>query len=206
MSAPTGNERLEKRFTLRAEQRKARAVQNLAMLIVGAGLVLISVAVFLALPKAQVAIQQTSPSAIPVQVNFPAPAVKLTDLDDKPVALSDYKGQVILYNAWAIWCPPCKEEMPTLEAYYQAHKKDGFVVIAIEDGGSPGEVAVFVRDYRLSFPVWPDPKWVATRTFKTSGLPTSFIIDRGGTVRLTWTGAITRAVLEKYVTPIINEQ
>jgi peroxiredoxin len=96
--------------------------------------------------------------------------------------------------------------MPTLEAYYQKHKNAGFVVVAIEDGEPASEVAAFAKSYKLSFPVWPDPKWVATTAFKTNSLPTSFVIDRSGTVRLTWTGAITREVLEKFVTPIISEQ
>jgi peroxiredoxin len=196
----------EQRQALRASRKKAQATQNLIMLAVGAGLVLIAVAVFLALPSAQAEVQQGGRSAIPVTVNFPVPEVQLTDLDGKAVALADFKGQVILYNAWATWCPPCKEEMPTLEAYYQEHRQSGFVIVAIEDGQPASEVAAFARSYNLSFPVWPDPKWVATTAFKTDSLPTSFIIDRGGTVRLTWTGAITRAVLEKYVTPIISEQ
>jgi hypothetical protein len=67
-------------------------------------------------------------------------------------------------------------------------------------------VAAFAKNYHLSFPVWPDLKYVATTAFKTNNLPTSFVIDRSGTVRLTWTGAITREVLEKYVSPIITEQ
>ena len=197
---------MDKRAALRDSRKKALARQNLIMVIVGIGLVLIAVAVFLALPSAQVEVQQTGSSAVPIAVNFPAPDVQLTDLNNQPVALADYKGQVILYNAWATWCPPCKEEMPTLEAYYQDHKDSGFVIVAIEDGEPASEVAAFAKDYHLSFPVWPDAKWVASTAFKTSGLPTSFVIDRGGTVRLTWTGAITRDKLDKYVTPIINEQ
>jgi len=196
----------EQRQVLRANRKKAQSTQNLIMLVVGAGLVLIAVAVFLALPKAQAEVQQTGSSAIPLAVNFPVPEVQLTDLKNQPVALADYKGQVILYNAWATWCPPCKEEMPTLEAYYQDHKDSGFVIIAIEDGEPVSEVAAFAESYQLSFPVWPDLKYVATTAFKTNSLPTSFVIDRSGTVRLTWTGAITRAALEKYVTPILNEQ
>jgi peroxiredoxin len=194
----------EQRQALRTSRKKAQTTQNLIMLVVGIGLVLIAVAVFLALPSAQAEIRQTGSSAIPLGTNYPAPDVQLTDLEGKPVALSNYKGQVILYNAWATWCPPCKEEMPTLEAYYQAHKNDGFVVIAIEDGEPVSEVAAFVEDYKLSFPVWPDLKYVATTAFKTNNLPTSFVIDRSGTVRLTWTGAITRDKLEKYVTPLFR--
>jgi peroxiredoxin len=180
--------------------------QGILLLLVGVGLILVAVAVILLIPKAQAEVQQSDTSAVPVQVNFPAPDVKITDLNNNPVALSDYLGQVVLYNAWATWCPPCKAEMPTLEAYYQAHRKDGFVVVAIEDGEPVAEVAAFASSYALTFPIWPDLKWVATTGFKTDVLPSSFVIDRSGTVRLSWTGPITREKLESYVTPLINGQ
>src|SRR3972149_3891324 len=116
--------------------------QNLVLVMIGSGLFLIAAAAFLlqrhqddvALPKGQEKLGAVSVLAAPVAVHFPMPDIRLTDLQGQPVAFSDYKGQVILYNAWATWCPPCKEEMPTLEAYYRAHRQEGFVVIAIEDG------------------------------------------------------------------------
>lgn len=197
----------ERREQLRADRKKAQATQNLILLVVGVGLILVAVAAFLAIPKAQAEVaEQVAPGVVPVPVNFPMPEVQLTDLEGNPVALANYEGQVILYNAWATWCPPCKEEMPTLEAYYEAHQPEGFVIVAIEDGQPVDEVTAFVKAYGLTFPVWPDLKWVATTAFKTNTLPTSFVIDRSGTVRLTWTGAITRAILEEYVTPLIREQ
>ena len=105
--------------------------QNLILALIGGGLVLVALAAFFALPKGQKKSETGSLLAVPLDVHFQAPDVRLTDLQGHPVAFTDYKGQVILYNAWATWCPPCKEEMPTLEAYYQAHKQAGFVVIAI---------------------------------------------------------------------------
>ncbi len=186
------------------EQPK-RNNQNLILLLIGAGLMLIAVAAFLALPKAQATVQASELAAVPAPVNFPSPNIKLTDLQGRPVAFSDYKGQVILYNAWATWCPPCKAEMPILEAYYQAHQQEGFVVIAIEDGQPLAEVAAFVKDYGLTFPVWPDPEWIATSTFGIENLPTSYVIDRNSTVRLMWAGGITRDLLEQYVTPLLKK-
>lgn len=178
--------------------------QNIIMLIIGAGLMLIAIAAFLALPQASEAVSQQDLGLVPATVNFTAPDVSITDLDGNPVSLADYEGQVILYNAWATWCPPCKEEMPVLQAYYEAHKDQGFVIIAIEDGQPVEEVRAFVQSYGLTFPVWPDIEWKATNAFKIDGLPTSYVIDRNGIARLTWTGAVTRATLEKYVTPIIE--
>ena len=180
-------------------------VQSLVLLVIGLILILGAVAAFLAIPQAQAEVQQVGRLTQPIAVNYPAPEVRITDLNNTPVALSDYKGQVVLYNAWATWCPPCKDEMPTLNAYFQDHQKDGFVVIAIEDGEPVAEVADYAKAQGLVFPVWPDLKWVATTSFKTEVLPSSFVIDRTGQVVLSWTGPISREALEKYVTPIINQ-
>jgi len=143
---------------------------------------------------------------VPVEVDYEAPALTLSNLDGEKYSLADYHGQVVLVNLWATWCPPCKAEMPTLEAYYQAHQTDGFVTIAINDGDPAEAVTTFVQEYALSFPVWLDPTYQATdHAFKTSNLPSSFVIDREGNVRLRWVGEIDRVALEKYVTPLILE-
>lgn len=189
----------------RALNRKRSQQNNAFLLVIGGGLILLALAAFLSLPRAGQEAARQEYSAIPVAVNFPAPDVALTDLTGQPVMLSDFRGKIILYNAWATWCPPCKQEMPTLLAYYEAHKAQGFVIVAIADGQSPEEVRAFAQDYGLTFPVWPDPEYLATKTFRINSLPTSFVIDREGKVRLTWTGAISRAMLEKYVTPLVEQ-
>ena len=186
-------------------QSSTRNRSNLILSMIGLGLIFLAGAAFLSLPGAlQPAAQPTGLAMTPIAVDFPAPDVRLTDLRDRPVSLSDYKGQVILYNAWATWCLPCKAELPVLQAYYQAHLQDGFVVIAIEDGEPPQDVAAYVKSNGLTFPVWPDIKWVATSAFNINDLPTSYVIDHDGTVRLTWSGPITRAGLEQYVTPLLH--
>jgi len=188
---------------------RARSVssQGIIMLVVGVGLMLVALAGFLAIPKAAESVSQLEEGlVVPAAVNYPAPDVSLTDLNGKPVSLADYDGQVILYNAWATWCPPCKAEMPTLQAYYEKYQGQGFVIIAIEDGLQGDiDVETFVKDFGLTFPVWPDPTNKATTAFGVTGLPTSFVIDREGTVRLTWSGKISMAALEKYVTPLLAE-
>ena len=80
-------------------------------------------------------------------------------------------------------------------------------MIAINDGDPTKDVLQFVKDYRLSFPVWLDPTYSATeRAFKTLNLPTSFVIDRNGVVQLQWVGGISRTMLDRHVTPLITEQ
>jgi peroxiredoxin len=97
--------------------------------------------------------------------------------------------------------------MPTLQAYYNKYQKDGFTIIAINDGDPTSDVLQFVKDYRLTFPVWLDPTYFATeQAFKTLNLPSSFVIDRDGTTRLMWVGAISRRMLEEHVTPLVTEK
>jgi peroxiredoxin len=144
-------------------------------------------------------------SAIPVLMDYPAPELTLTDLQGKNVSLRDYHGQFVLVNHWATWCPPCKEEMPVLQAYYESHKDQGFTIVAIEAGQPVAEVADFVEEYGLTFPVWTDARLMAIAAFRNPGLPSSYLIDRKGMVRMAWAGAISLETLEEYVTPLIEE-
>jgi len=178
--------------------------QLLALALIGAGLVILGVAAWVLLPGLTAASQEEV-SAIPVQVSYAAPELSLTDLQGNPVSLIDYRGSVVLVNNWATWCPPCKAEMPALQAYYEAHQEQNFIIIAIEAGQPVSEVADFVRRYGLTFPVWTDPTLKATVAFRNPGLPSSYVIDASGTVRLAWAGAINLEKLEEHVTPLLEE-
>jgi thiol-disulfide isomerase/thioredoxin len=144
-------------------------------------------------------------TAVPVPVDYPAPVLSLTDLQGEAVELADYRGQVILVNLWATWCPPCKAEMPVLVEYFQEYADDGFVIVAIDDGEDPGTVQDYADGHGLIFPIWLDPQYATEKAFRTINLPSSWVIDRSGRVRLAWVGAISRRSLDKYVTPLIRE-
>lgn len=177
----------------------------MGMGLIGFGLLILGAAAFVLLPKPGLRDDTSrSFSAIPAKVSFPAPELALKDLQGNPVSLANTRGQVVLVNNWATWCPPCKDEMPTLEAYYKKHRDQNFNLIAIEAGELAAEVADFVRQYRLTFPVWLDPGSTATTAFRNDALPSSYVIDPQGTVRLAWSGAIDRENLENYVTPLLE--
>lgn len=145
-------------------------------------------------------------SAVPAHVDFAAPELTLQDLYGRTGALADDRGKVILVNLWATWCPPCKAEMPTLQQFHTEHLHEGFTVIAINDGESATAVRRFADERGLTFPIWLDPKYVATEVaFRAVNLPTSYVIDRTGKVRLIWVGAINTSMLERYVVPLIEE-
>jgi len=179
------------------------------MIFLGTGVILTGLVIFYLWFNNEVdgRLQVTDGSkVVPVEVDYESPKITLSDVDGEEHSLADYQGQIVLVNLWATWCPPCKAEMPTLKTYYEAYKDYGFVTIAINDGDPTDSVVGFVDEYKLTFPVWLDSTYEATeRAFKTLSLPSSFVIDREGQVRLRWLGEIDRAALEKYVTPLIME-
>jgi len=144
-------------------------------------------------------------SVVPMAVNYTAPELSLQNIKGETESLANYRNKVILVNNWATWCPPCKAEMPTLVAYHNKHSVDGFSVIAVEAGEPLDVVTPFVKSFEMDFPVWLDPDGKALNAFRNGTLPNSYVIDRIGTVRYAWTGEISMAMLEKYVTPLITE-
>jgi peroxiredoxin len=145
-------------------------------------------------------------SVVPVEVNYASPELTLQNVNGETESLTDYIGDVVLVNNWATWCPPCKAEMPTLVAYHNEHTVDGFTVIAVEAGDTADLVSQFVDSFQMTFPVWLDLEGESLRAFGNGTLPNSYVIDRTGTVRYAWTGEISKAMLEKYVTPLITEK
>jgi peroxiredoxin len=169
-------------------------------------LIFIAVAIVFVFPRENQARQETGELGFkPTSVNYAAPKLSLSDVNGQPVSLADYRGRVLLVNNWATWCPPCKAEMPDLETYYQTHKNDDFTLIGISAGDTQKQVADFIKAYGITFPIWLDPQESALVAFQTLNLPSSFVIDASGTVRLAWTGAISLENLERYVTPLLNE-
>ncbi|MCI0519209.1 MAG: TlpA family protein disulfide reductase [Chloroflexi bacterium] len=191
--------------TRRSPRKRQSRPQILAMALVGAGLFIVGLAGWAFLLKDAPTAAPDEASAVPMLVNYPAPELSLTDLQGSPVSLADYRGQVVLVNNWATWCPPCKAEMPALLAFYEDHKDQNFTIIAIESGEPVYEVEAFVKEYDLTFPVWPDVQQKATTVFRNPGLPSSYVINEQGSIVMAWTGAISRSVLEKNVAPLLED-
>ncbi len=188
------------------EPKKTNRRSTVFITLIASGIFLLGAGLIPLLINAQQkALVSVAPILPPAITNYPAPQLELTDLQGQPVSIEDYHGQVILVNNWATWCPPCRIEMPELQAYFDAHAAEGFVVVAIESGEPADQVASFVQEFRMTFPVWLDPQSKALETFNNWDLPSSYVVDRDGIVRLSWTGGINRSTLEQYVTPLLEE-
>lgn len=185
---------------------KSTFQRTIAMIVIGMGLIVIGVAAMTLLTLRQSQAERSSLNSVtPVRVNYPEPELTLNDLERIPHKLSDYSGEVILVNMWASWCPPCVAELPTLNTFHQDYQAEGFSIIGINDGEELQVVQDYVTKTALVFPIWVDPTWLSESAFNTMNLPSSFVIDRAGQVRLQWVGAISREMLERYVVPIITE-
>jgi peroxiredoxin len=107
------------------------------------------------------------------------PEFTLTDISGKSWTFSELRGKVVLVNFWATWCPPCRKEMPDLEALYERFQAQGFVVLGISDEEA-AKVEPFIRERKVSFPVLLDPGRKVNETFVVEGIPKTFVYDREG--------------------------
>jgi peroxiredoxin len=130
---------------------------------------------------------QNSSTQAPVKtvtaIGRPAPDFSLPNLDNDKVKLSEFKGKVVLFNIWATWCPPCVEEMPSMEKLYQTFKGEGLEILAVSiDTDGVKSVAPFMEKHKLSFPALTDTQGLMKRLYHHTGVPESHIIDRNGNV------------------------
>jgi peroxiredoxin len=144
-----------------------------------------------------------SQAVIPPRVGAPLSDFALSDIHGQTVRMSDYAGQVVLVNSWATWCPPCKAEMPDLNTYYQAHRGEGFTVLAINAGDPETTVAEFAQGIRLTFPILLDPNTQVLDGFGIQGFPTSIVVGRDGRVKMIHVGMYSPEDLEAEVTPLL---
>lgn len=129
---------------------------------------------------------------LPVEVGTRAPDFVATDLQGRRVSLEDLRGEVVMLNIWATWCPPCREEMPSMQRLYEELGPEGLHVVAVSidaaegkkdpAGREGGDVAAFAEEYELTFDIWHDPSGEIQRTYRTTGVPESFVIDRDGMI------------------------
>ncbi|HEY4706709.1 MAG TPA: TlpA disulfide reductase family protein [Thermodesulfobacteriota bacterium] len=121
----------------------------------------------------------------PVTANSEMIDFELPDLQGNTRKLSEFKGKVIFLNFWATWCKPCEEEMPSMQALYENLNDFPFEIVAVSVDKDPTEkVAAFAKRYGITFTILHDRKGKIKETYKTTGVPETFIIDQNGVVAL----------------------
>jgi cytochrome c-type biogenesis protein len=99
---------------------------------------------------------------------------------------------VVLLNVWATWCHPCRDEIPELLVLNDKYKPRGLelVGVSIDANGSDEAIRSFMKDFRMTYPIWRDPDERVSAEFLVVGVPATFLIDRNGTLRWRKTGPI----------------
>ena len=115
------------------------------------------------------------------RVGQPLADFTLPDMNGEPVQLAALRGRVVFINVWTTWCPPCIEEMPTIQRLYEELHPKGLEVLAINmDALGRQTVEPFLDKRRLTFPILLDPESRTERLYHTAGIPESFIVDKAG--------------------------
>lgn len=126
----------------------------------------------------------------------------MADLHGSEHSLAQFRGHPVVVSVWAVWCPPCRRETPRLEKAYERYRKQGLVVLGVDQGDPGKKVRTFVSLLRLSYPVVLDPKEVfgAAAGFI---FPTTVFVDREGRVRSVHHGEITSSELERGIRALL---
>ena len=143
----------------------------------------------------------SSPAPAPV-AGAPAPDFTLNSLAGPPVRLSSLKGQVVLINFWATWCVPCQQEMPAIQQAYNTYKGQGFTVLAVNLNEPASDVQAYINNLKLNLPVLLDAGENVSNLYRVRGYPTSFFVDRNGTVAVEQVGMMTDAILAQNLSKV----
>ena len=120
-----------------------------------------------------------------------APDFTLTLFDGSETRLSDYRGEVVLINFWASWCPPCRDEAPDLHTLYEEYRATGFRVLGVNMLESSRRKALdFINEFGITYSNGEDIGEKLTNLYRVEAPPESFLIDRRGNVRRFYIGAI----------------
>jgi len=169
-------------------------------------------ALLLALGVAWIALSRVPADAISArtdrppapQVGFAAPDFALETLDGQTIRLSDLRGQAVLINFWATWCPPCRAEMPAIQQVYDRYRDRGFTVLAVNLQEGDPQVASFAARLDLTLPILMDRSGDVFARYRGRALPSTFFVDRAGIIQnVTVGGPMAQAFLESQVTDLL---
>jgi peroxiredoxin len=141
------------------------------------------------------------------QAGFTAPDFTLKTPDGEGYRLSELKGNAVLVNLWATWCPPCRAEMPAIEKMYQEYKDQGLVVLAVNMTyqDDPANVSPFIQEYGLTFPVLLEETGNVGTAYQLRSLPSTYFINRAGIIQeVVIGGPVSEALLRTRIEQILQ--
>jgi len=174
-----------------AQPRRKSALVPLAFAVVLALLALLA----WGLKKAQ---------AGPVESGM-APDFSLTGFDGRKVTLSELRGQVVIINFWASWCPPCREEAAYLEQTWRKYKDQGVVFIGVDYVDTKKEALAYIQEFDITYINGPDLETVISDAYNIQGVPETFYVSKSGELRGVHIGPLKAPELDKKIDELLAE-
>jgi len=142
---------------------------------------------------------------VPLYLGSVAPEFSEKDIYGRQIiTLSSYRGKVVMLNFWATWCPPCREEIPALEALQKAYK-DKLIIIGASVFSSNSATELFYWEYKINYPIIYGSYDLMGRYGKVAAVPTTFIISKDGKIAARAIGSRTEAEYERMLEPLLSK-
>jgi peroxiredoxin len=160
----------------------------------------------LASPSEAPVVAPTPLPALPVGIELGqlAPDFALSDLGGTPIRLGDLRGQVVVVNFWATWCPPCRVEAPALQAASQRYAQQGVIFLGVDQREDAATVQQFAAEFGLTYPLLLDTDGAVAAMYQVLGIPTTVFVDAQGVVAARHVGPLTEEQIAQYVDPLLG--
>lgn len=137
-----------------------------------------------------------------------APDFELQTLNGSSMRLSDLRGQPVIVNIWASWCPPCKREMPAFQRVYEEYETRGLVILAVDaiQQDNLDDVQSFVSNNSLTFPILLDERSEVLAGYQISAFPSTFFVDQEGVIRKVVIGAVSEPLLRSQIEELLGKE
>jgi peroxiredoxin len=143
------------------------------------------------------------------QVGFTVPGFTLDSLSGDSITLTDLRGKVVVLNFWASWCPPCRAEMPAMNAVYEKFRDQGLVVLGVNTTyqDSEANARAAIQEWGLTFPIVFDRNGATGRQYHVQAMPTTFFIGRDGMIRdIVFGGPMSEALIASKIEQLMSEK
>ena len=114
-------------------------------------------------------------------------------------ALREHRGQPVVINFWASWCPPCRQEAHGLERAWRSHASEGVVFVGVDIQDSEGDARAYIQEFGITYPNGPDTDGQIAVDYGVIGIPVTFLVNKEGTVEQRWVGALDETQLAAWI-------
>jgi cytochrome c biogenesis protein CcmG/thiol:disulfide interchange protein DsbE len=135
----------------------------------------------------------------------PAPTFELAELGgNRAIDLKEFRGDVVVLNIWASWCPPCRTEAPALSATWARYRSRGVHFLGVNHLDTEPAALEFVREFRVSYPSVFDPKGEVAARYGALGIPSTFVITPEGRIAYRFLGRVTVRSLSRVLDDVLS--